>query len=361
MRSHLSLFSILAVIVICVSCGGGGGGSDGGGAGGVVDTNQALTLTSSNAAAVSGLTIDAVGGGVTAGSLGTVVIASADSPNGSGFEFSLLHVARNVVDRVWTMHEQGTLAVATVGAAQVPESIDCSVAGTVSALWTDRDPVGELSERDFIDLTFNGCTEEDLTLNGGMDVRVQSLDGDPATDSSWTVVFRLNFNTLTASDSDTLVEVVGTLDATVDTQASGSVVTDITTEVATGPGETVSSFLYFGEREDFIELTLYSVRFQENADGSFAVSGQGTLESSFIGGTVTFETTQEVTGTGFDVNNPSAGRVLIVGAANSSVLLRILDSVVVEMDLDDDGDGFDTGDVTLPSSWDDLNAAVDAL
>ncbi|MEE4265930.1 MAG: hypothetical protein V2I56_24790 [Desulfobacteraceae bacterium] len=359
MRSHLSLFSILAVTAICVSCGGGGGGSDG--AGGVVNTNQALTLTSSNAAAVSGLTIDAVGGGVTAGSLGTVVIASADSPNGSGFEFNLLQVARNVVDRVWTMHEQGTLAVATVGAAQVPESIDCSAAGTVSALWNDRDPVGELSERDFIVLTFNGCTEEDLTLNGEMDVRVQSLVGDPATDLSWTVVFRLNFNTLTASDSETLVEVVGTLDTTVDTQASGSVVTDITTEVATGPGETVSSFLYFGEREDFIELTLYNVRFQENTDGSFAVSGQGTLESSFIGGTVTFETTQEVTGTGFDVNNPSAGRVLIVGAANSNVLLRILDSVVVEMDLDDDGDGFDSGDVTLPSSWDDLNAAVDAL
>jgi hypothetical protein len=76
----------------------------------------------------------------------------------------------------------GTFAVAIVGAARVPESIDCSAAGTVSALWNDRDPVGELSERDFIVPTFNGCTEEDLTLNGEMDMRVQSLVGDPATD-----------------------------------------------------------------------------------------------------------------------------------------------------------------------------------
>jgi len=147
----------------------------------------------------------------------------------------------------------------------------------------------------------------------------------------------------------------------VDTRTSGAVVTDITTEVFTGPGSTASSFLYFGEGVDFTELTQYSVSFQENTDGSFVVSGQGTLESSFIGGTVTFETTQEVTGTSFDVNNPSAGEMLIVGAANSSVLLRILDSVDVELDLDDEGDGFDAGDVTLPSSWDELDAAVDAL
>jgi hypothetical protein len=43
------------------------------------------------------------------------------------------------------------------------------------------------------------------------------------------------------------------------------------------------------------------------------------------------------------------------------VLLRILDSVFLELDIDDEVDGFDTGDVTLPSSWDDLDAAVDVL
>jgi hypothetical protein len=361
MRSHLSFISILALAVICASCGGGGGGDDGGGAGGVVDTNQPLALTSSNAPAVSGRAIGAAGGGITVGSLGTAVIASADSARGSGFEFNLLHVTQDAVDRVWAMHHEGTLATATVSAAQVPSTVSCTGGGAVNAIWRDANPVGELSVRDNIVLTFKSCVEEDLTLNGEMDVGILSMVGDPAIDLSWTVLFRLNFNSLTASDGGAIVQVVGSLDATVDTQASGAVVTDITTEVFTGPGSTASSFLYFGEGVDFTELTLYSASFQENTDGSFVVSGQGTLESSFIGGTVTFETTQEVTGTGFDVNNPSAGEMLIIGAANSSVLLRILDSVSVELDLDDDGDGFDAGDVTLPSSWDDLNAAVDAL
>ena len=358
MKSHLFI-SILAFVFVCTSCGGGGGGGEGSGV--AVDTNQALTLTSNNAPAVSGLVVGATGGGITAGSLGSVVIASADIPQESGFEFNILHVTQDVVDRVWVMHHQGTLAVADVSTAQVPESVDCSGGGAVNTIWRDADPVGELSVRDNIILTFNSCVEEDLTLNGGMDVGILSLDGDPAIDLSWAVVFRLNFNSLTASDGGAIVEVVGSLDATVDTQASGSVVTDITTEVATEPGSTASSFLYFGEGVDFTELTQYSVSFQENTDGSFVVSGQGTLESSFIGGTVTFETTQEVTGTSFDVNNPSAGEMLIVGARNSNVMLRILDSVSVELDLDDDGDGFDAGDVTLLRSWDELDAAVDAL
>ena len=314
MRPHVSFISILAFVIICASCGGGGGGGDGGGA---VDTNQPLALTSSNAPAVAGLVVDAVGGGITVGSLGNVVIASADSPQGSGFEFNLLHVTQDVVDRVWTMHQQGRLATADVSAAQVPSSVACSGGGTVNATWSDAAPIGELSERDGIILNFKSCVEEGLTLNGGMDVGILSLVGDPSSDLSWTVLFRLNFNSLTASDGGAVVQVVGSLDATVDTQASGAVVTDITTEVFTGPGSTASSFLYFGEGDDFIELSLFSISFQENTDGSFAVSGQGTLESSFIGGTVTFETTQEVTGTGFDVNNPSAGEMLIIGAANS--------------------------------------------
>ena len=67
------------------------------------------------------------------------------------------------------------------------------------------------------------------------------------------------------------------------------------------------------------------------------------------------------TGSDFDANNPSAGQVSMIGAGGSSVLLRILNSVVVELDVDDEGDGFDPGDVTISSSWDELDAAADAL
>ena len=51
----------------------------------------------------------------------------------------------------------------------------------------------------------------------------------------------------------------------------------------------------------------------------------------------------------------------MIGAGGSSVLLRVLNSVVVELDVDDEGDGFDPGDVTITSSWDEIDAAADAL
>ncbi len=52
---------------------------------------------------------------------------------------------------------------------------------------------------------------------------------------------------------------------------------------------------------------------------------------------------------------------MIIGKANSSVALRIIDSVVVELDVDEEGDGFDSGDITLTTDWGELSAAADAL
>ena len=351
------LFGLL--VIVLGACGGGGSGDDDGV---VLDTSQPLALTDSNAPAVTGLVVEAAMGGVTASSLGSIVIASVATPGPvGGVEFDVLRVTHEVLDRVWTMRLQGTFTIAAVRPAQLPPSVGCSGGGTVSAVWTDADLSGELSVGDGVALTFNTCIEGDLTLTGDATVGFQSLIGDPATDPAWTVGFRLNFDNLTGSGSDVSVLVLGSLDVTVDTQASGTVITDATTEITTGPGMTASSFLYFGEGEDFTELTLYTVSFQENADGSFILSSQGTVESSFTGGTVSFETTQDITGTGFDIDAPSFGRVLILGAANSSILLRILDSVLVELDIDDEGNGFDPGDSTITSSWDALSAAADAL
>lgn len=360
MKSHLSFGSVLVLVLICSACGGGGGGGEGGGAG-AVDTNQALALTNNNAVPVSGLAVAVAAGGITVGSLGNVVIASADTANESNLELNLLGITQNVLEIVQAIRSHESPVTAGFNPAQVPPSVGCSGGGTVNAIWNDSDLNGELSIGEGISLFFDGCVEDGTLLNGPSDVAVLDLAGDPTTDPAWMVVLRLNLNGLTATDSDGTLEIVGSLDVTVDSLASGEIVTTITTEVATGPGTTASSFLYFGEGDDFIELTLYSVSLQENVDGSFVLSSQGTLESSLIGGTVTFETLQDVTGTDFDVNNPAAGDVLIVGAGNSNVLLRILDDVAVELDVDDEGDGFDAGDATISSSWAGLDAAVDAL
>ncbi len=349
------LLGLLAALV--TACGGGGSGDD---AVGFVDTSQPLTLASSNAVPVTGLVLDAAAGGLSVGTLGTVVVASAEAPAPTGVDLSMLRLAQDVADRIFTLQLQGTLAIAAVTPAQVPPTLPCSV-GTVTTSWNDADADGELSVGDVVTLSFSSCVEDGLTLNGEVEVGVLELVGIPATDPAWNVLLRLNFNSLTASDGVSALAIAGSLDLTVDTQASGTVVLGLTTEVWVGPGATASSFLHFDEGEDFTELTLYSISLQENADGSFVLSSQGTLESSFIGGIVTFETPQDLTGTDFDINNPSAGQVLVTGAGNSTVRLRVVNTVIVELDVDDEGDGFDAGDITLTSSWDELSAASDAL
>jgi hypothetical protein len=357
-RTRGLLLGLLTLLV--AACGGGGSGDDE--EVGFVDTSQPVALNSGNAVPASGLVVNAVVGGLTAGSLGTVVVASAEGSPADGVDLDLVRLTQGVLDRIWTLRLQGALTLADVSpAAQVPPSIPCSGGGAVAANWIDADLDAELSVGDGIILNFNLCVEDGLTLNGEVDVAILELVGDPAVDAAWTVLLRVNYNTLTASESGAVVEVVGTLDVNVDTQASGTVIFDATTEVTTGSGTTASSFLYFGEGEDFTDLSLYSIRFQENADGSFTLSSQGTLESSFIAGTLTFDTVQDITGTDFDVNNPSAGQVSMIGAGGSSVLLRVLNSVVVELDVDDEGDGFDPGDVTITSSWDEIDTAADAL
>jgi hypothetical protein len=360
MKSHLSIISILSIICICVSCGGGGGGGDDEDSG-FVDPTLALAINDSNAIPVSGLVVDAAAGGITVGEMGSVVIASADTQNARGFEFNLLRITEDVLDFVWEIHLQGTLDKADFRPAQVPKSVDCSGGGTITIDWDDKDTNGELSAGDAVSLIGNKCIEEDLELNGEMIVGVMSMVGDPLIDPEYTVVLRLNFNNLTASENGYILDVFGTLDVTVDTLASGEVDTTITTEIDTGGGNIASSHLYFGEWEDYVNLTLFTVIFREYSDGRFEVTSQGTLESTFIGGTVTFKTTQDMTGKDFDDNKPSAGRLLIIGASSSNVLLRIIDSVDVELDVDNEGDGFDPDDTTIPSTWDALSAAADAL
>jgi hypothetical protein len=235
--------------------------------------------------------------------------------------------------------------------------VNCSGGGTIIIDWDDKDTSGGLSVGDSISVIGDNCVEDDLELNGEMFVGVMRMVSDP----DWTIVLRLNFNDLTASDNGYVLVVYGTLDVTVESKLSGEVVTKITTEIDTGGGSTASSHLYFGEREDFAELTLFTLIFREFPDSSFALSSQGALTSTYIGGTVTFETTQEMEGKDFESKPPSAGRMEILGAADSNVLLRVLDSVDVELDVDNEGDGFDAKDTTITSTWDALSAAADAL
>jgi hypothetical protein len=268
-----------------------------------------------------------------------------------------MRIAQDVFHRIVEIHQKGLPGTGGFLAVTVPPTVNCS-SGTITTNWDDKAPINEVSVGDGFFLEYNSCVEQGLTLNGQVTVGVLELDNDPPT-LPWRVKFRLNFDSFSASDGGSVVNVFGTLDVTVDAQASGTVITTLTTEVSTGGGSTASSLLQFEEGDDFIQLTLLTITLEEATNGDFTLTAQGTLESSLIGGTVTFDTLVDLTGNDFDTNYPSAGQMEIIGAANASILLRILSSTNVQLEVDVDGDGI--SDVTINSTWVQLGAAAGAL
>ena len=359
---------ILGLVTIIASS---GGGDEEGGA--PVNTNLPLSLTTGNAEGVTGLTLETAEGAITAGSIGTGGVGlSANSPIEDTFNVSALHIAQDAISRVLEISQ--TTAPAPWGIRAIdwpnnnPEVVPCAGGvGSVSIGFTENVPAdGELDQGESAFLDYNRCDAlgSGLILNGEVTVGVLDLNGDPPAPppAAWMVRFRLNFNSLTATDGGSVIGIFGTLDVTVDALASGTVVTTITTEVRPpGGGPPASSVLSFEEGSDFIQLTLFTLVLEETSPGgAFALSTQGTLESSLIGGTVTFLTTALLTGTDFGNNNPTAGQLQITGAANTSILMRVLLAPPnVDLDVDVDGDG--NSDVTLNTDWNGLDNAADVL
>lgn len=80
------------------------------------------------------------------------------------------------------------------------------------------------------------------------------------------------------------------------------------------------------------------------------ISTAGTLTSTELEGSVSFETLQDFVIFGDD--NPSSGQILI-SDANSSVLVTVLDNMSVQLEVDLDRDG--TIDQTIVVSWTELD------
>ena len=83
---------VLGLLTLLVGACGGGGSGDGD-VGGFVDTSQPVALSSGNAVPASGLVVDAAAGGLTAGSFGTVVVASAAASPTEGLDLDLVRLA----------------------------------------------------------------------------------------------------------------------------------------------------------------------------------------------------------------------------------------------------------------------------
>ena len=327
------------VALLATACGGGGGEEEE-----FIPFNQPATLSTDTAPAAAGLMVDAALAGITAASVGGVIIASEDSATG-GSPPGLLAVTRTVLDTVAEMSLTGALTGVQIS-VEPPASRLCTGGGQVVAVWTDRAPEGELSAGDFGRIGFQACQERGFTLGGGVGLTITAFD-----ELTGFAAYALIFEELTASAAGGSVLAIGNLNVEVTTGASA---------VGTRLSTPFQGLLSFEEPDRSVtELTDYEMFFAEASNGDFEISAGGSGTVGFSGlGQASFEITEPFSGNGFDTSFPSAGQMLISGAGGTAIRLTVVDSTQVQLEVDEG-----TGSFGPPfnRTWEQILAAAAAV
>ena len=355
---YLCLAGVCILGLITIIASGGGDGEDGP----PVDTTLPLSLTAGNAEGVTGLVLDAAEGAITAGSIPQGIVSTANPLGRNTFKIPIIDISMNALERILEVPLDAPAGVwgRTAWPPTDPATVSCTGGNTVTIDYDDADTDNIVSAGDSATLDYNNCGELGLTLNGDLFMSVMTVTNDPSAAPPWFIRLRLDFD-LTATDGGDVIRVVGLVQVDVNATAMGTVDITVTTELApVGGGPPISQSLQFEDGSDFIELTGLTIGLTVTSTDDFSISAQGTLESTLIGGTITFLTTQLLTGNDFDNNDPDAGEMEIGGGGNSAILLEVVDDTNVRLHIDADGDGI-YAVPPINTTWNALDAAADIL
>lgn len=313
------------------SCGGGGGGS------------SATEINAANAPVVAANVIAAS-------------IASADIGGEAGLGSQVAGAGSGPVARRLANLTRRT-ASRVQPAATVTDTIDCAVSGSFTARVRFADEAA-LAPGDVIDVRFNLCDDgENELLNGGVKLRLVSLEGDVINGDDYLLVADATFSEFTSADERGVVGADGAARIEIDTR-----------------GFIADKFTLSGQRLRVFEggnnwtLTDFAIIAIDTGLGCGIdlgqpqggctvtnISASGTLQSTDFDGAVDFVTVLPfgIQSTDGDV---TTGQLDIIGADNASVRINVSSSRSVDLLLDLDGNG--SFEQTIDTTWATLLAAV---
>lgn len=340
-RAFQSCLFLLTASLL-VACGGGGGGgstassgSPGGGAPGSGSTASPVALSTTNASAAAASVEDALFLATGTSGQGAAIPIGVVVSGASRFNLSdFLSTQFQTINQV----KAGVLPT-PLGATTVT-NISCSGGGTIGVSLDDIDDSGDVSTGDTFTMSFNSCQEDGSTLNGSMSVA--NLVVTQPTPTAYTYSGSITINSLAFSDGADSGTMSGTINFAESSSDSVTVTStlSISSLTATLTGETLT-------------ISALSATVTENlTTGAYTLVSNGTINSSKLGGVVTFTTPTALKG--FGTAYPSSGAIKISGS-NSSITLTALSSTNVRLDIDSNNDG--TTDSTMNSTWAALEAA----
>ena len=240
----------------------------------------------------------------------------------------------------------GLLGKPNAGSVQKVEN--CANGGTADVTAVLADP-NTLTIGDRITAVFDSCDDNDgYVISGEMELTVTAIEGD-----FMSTAFLLGFDVLmtdiSVSQGAETVITNGDFNLTMDNLAF----------------PVISLTLAGGELQFGVAGTVYTVTdFDHFLEANLGLTPQtmlaevvGRLGSAVLGGTVDYETTTAIQGSGD--NDPYTGEILVTGANDSAVRIVIIDSAHISLEIDENGDG--VVDAYVDTTWAALNGQTSTI
>lgn len=339
--SRMTAGFLPAVLLLLAACGGGGGGGGGGAPAAVVysgNTSQAA-VTTTNA---SKLTANAIGGDDAAS---IIVGVSAESSNASQDQGSgLVDVSRRLsrdfrdtvvnATRVRSAHQAAPALVLP----DVPELCDGGN-GTIRIFGT----LNDVTLTGTLTVVFSNCLITGVTVNGQATMRIDAWDpGFTAiTDST------MSFARLTLRATGLSLDAGGSMrdQLNIATRTETLTVDLVQLDNSTG---------LMTKTADLVIVSVYNNIFTPT---SFTATVSGQVFDQVRGYVVITTPTMLAFGT-LNQRFPDSGQLLLTGAGDSTIRVTAVNSTLVQLQLDTNGDS--TVDNTARLKWTELSGPVGA-
>ena len=219
---------------------------------------------------------------------------------------------------------------------------NCANGGTVDVTVTQAN-VNTITVGDRIVVAFADCDDGlGYVISGTVDMTISALQGDILTD-----VFLLGMDVL-------MTDIVVTEGTSVMTAEGEFTITLDSLDFPVVRMSLVGDSLLLGSDGQQATLTTFDHALQLDLGVSpeaLLATVFGRLQSSTLGGSVDYDTTIAIEALGDD--DPHVGEILISGADDSSGRIVIIDSNMIQLEIDENGDG--TIDEFVDTNWATLN------
>lgn len=222
-----------------------------------------------------------------------------------------------------------------------PETIDCSVSGT-QKVWGDLADANALTVGDEISIESNMCDDGYGEVTDGLlEMTITRIEGDIDSFESL-LEMDINFSEVSTTTNTESIIFNGDISMLIDTRSPPTEILEVSGSSLSidtqGKTVTMSNF----SDVFIVDTSTYPLAWQQSAMGSIT-------SSEFIG-SVNYETTVTLMGSGED--HPHTGELLVTGADGASLKLIVIDTENIQIDADYDGDK--VVDETFYMTWSEL-------